>query len=172
MNAPIFQISRRLRRHQGGFSLVELMVAAAIMAIAVSGFYLTFGGANQLASRARLNTSAKIILASAINETLGSRWSSNHAPLCSVVTTGTPYSPKNEGQNASPVPRAHGKVSLFTSPNEEVVVEGDLIMISEVYVEPGGRERSDMRRVTFRLTYSYNGVAAPPLEMSTVITRE
>lgn len=167
---------RLSRRAQAGFSLVELLIAAAILAVTVSGFYLTFGGANELATKSRLNTSAKILLGAAVNEALSSRWSSNYNPEISQITSvWAKYDTKNEGLNARPVPRAaQGDVSFFTSPSEESVVTGKMERFTTAYTEPGtgGRVREDMRVVKFRVKYTYKGVDSPWLEINTVITRD
>lgn len=174
---------RLSRRAQAGFSLVELLIAAAILAVTVSGFYLTFGGANELATKSRLNTSAKILLGAAVNEALSSRWSANFTPEVAQVTTdaqGALFDTKNEGQNARPVARPanpltgtnRGVVNFFTAPNEDSVVVGEMRRFTSEYTEPGGRIRTDMRIVKFRVKYTYKGVDSPWLEINTVITRD
>ncbi|MBS0660070.1 MAG: prepilin-type N-terminal cleavage/methylation domain-containing protein [Verrucomicrobia bacterium] len=172
-SAPGFS---RLRRVPRGFSLVETLVAAAILAITVSGFYLTFGGANELATKARLNTSAKILLGAAVNEALSSRWTATNVPdvarNSSDTTAGELYNTANEGVNARPTARREGQVAFFTSPTEETVVMGELRKITTDYVEPGGRVRLDMKKVTFKVKYTYKGVDSPWLEANTVITRD
>lgn len=169
ISGPSIQSRRRL---QGGFSLVELLVSAAILAVTVSGFYLTFGGANELATRARLNTSAKILLGAAVNEAISSRWSSTFVPEVAQPADDVPYDTKNEGQNATPTARGPGVVSLFSSPTDETVVTGIMRRTTTSYTEASGTARLDMRKVTFRVQYTYRGVTSPWIEIQTVITRD
>src|SRR5476651_2640319 len=65
---------RSSSRKSAGFTLIEMAMATAILALTVGGFYATFGAANQYAINSRLQNSAKVILGAALNETLGTSW--------------------------------------------------------------------------------------------------
>ena len=69
----------RPRRRRGGFTLLEVMMSAAILMVAVVGFYGAFGASNQMAYAARVNTSARIQLDSALAQALTQPWRSEQA---------------------------------------------------------------------------------------------
>ena len=159
-------------RKSAGFTLLEMAVATAILALCVGGFYATFGGANRYAVNSRLQNSAKVVLGAAINETLGSTWykGMNVVDLPEVLkptaafdfANAVPYSlaavPENptvSQLNTGITPSmANGVVSLFTDPSQTTVVQARLDRIAITHPE-----RSDMMLVGFRLTFvDPNGV--------------
>ncbi len=169
-----------LHRRHDAFSLVEMMVAAAILALVVVGFYVTFGGANNLAVQSRLINSSKVILGAALNETLASHWQAGTTPevVRAPFDTVIPYSTQNEGKNAKPAARTDttpggtrtngdGVVGLFTGPDNGEVVIGYLDRI--VHEIP---ERSDLRSVTFQIKYFYQGKWSTTYEARTVVARD
>ena len=159
------------RKKSAGFTLLEMSVAAAILAVTVGGFYATFGGANQYAVNSRLQNSAKVILGAAINETLGTSWikAMNFVDLPEAVKptasfgwgSAVPYSlaalpntPTISQLNAGITPTMpNGVVSLFTDPSQTTFIQARLDRIAMVHPE-----RSDMTLVGFRLTFTDNGV--------------
>lgn len=154
--------------------MIEMAVSAAILALVVGGFFVTFGGANRFAISARLHTSAKIVLGAAINEALGTAWSTSVRKEVHQVTPGwVPYSIQNEGRFALPTPRADGEVSLFTTPGGTEVIPAKLQRW--VTQHP---ERSDMLLVRFRIVFEdqanqpgFQGRVMEPIEAYTVMTR-
>ena len=148
--------------------MIEMAVSAAILALVVGGFYATFGGANQYAVNSRLNTSAKIVLGSALNEALGTPWTvSVRNPVHFVTASPVPYSIANEGVHALPTPRADGEISLFTTPTGEEIVSAQLTRNAQVHPE-----RSDMLLITFTITWSYRGKPPQSLSAYTVVARD
>ena len=174
------------------FTLLEMAVAAAILAVAVGGFYATFGGANKFAVNSRLQNSAKVVLGAAINETLGSVWykGMNTVDLPAVLqptaafdfASSVPYSlaavPENptvSQLNAGITPSmANGMVSLFTDPSSTTYIQARLDRICITHPE-----RSDMMLVGFRLTFvdnngvdnRFEGRYIPPVYAYTIVAR-
>lgn len=169
--------------------MIEMVIAGAILALTVGGFYATFGGANQFAVNSRLQNSAKVILGAALNETLGTSWIKVLArpevltPTTSFdFSTSVPYNlgtvpgfPSVNQLNAGISPAlGAGYVSLFTDPSQTTVVQARLERIAVAHPE-----RSDMMRVGFRLTFydtnntpnMYRGRPIPPVYAYTVIAR-
>lgn len=167
-------LKRLSQRSSAGFTLVEMVVSAAILALAVGGFYATFGGANHFAIGSRLNTSAKIVLGAAVNEALGTTWTSSLRKEVHQSTAGwVPYSIQNEGRFALPTPRADGEISLFTTPGGTEIIPAKL----ERWVTQHP-ERNDMLLVKFRVLFEnqanqpgFQGRYVEPVVAYTVITR-
>lgn len=161
-------MSKRLtQRRSAGFTLIEMSVSASLLALVVGGFFATFGGANQFAVNSRLKTSAKVILGSCLNETIGTPWTSTFRKEVHFDTSGVfvPFSPPNEGRNALP-PKTDGEISLFTTPGGSETVTATLERSARV------GDRSDLMVIAFRTTYTYRGVAAEPLTAYTVVARQ
>ena len=151
--------------------MVEMAVSAAILALVVGGFFATFGGANQFAVNSRLNTSAKVILGSCLNETIGTPWTSTFRKQIHFDTGGAfvPFSPPNEGIFALPLgSHADGEISLFTTPGGDETVPATLERSAQVLTA----ERSDLMVVAFRVRYTYRGVPVQPLVAYTVVARQ
>lgn len=177
------------RRHSAGFTLIEMMIASALLSLTVGGFFATFGSANQYAVNSRLQNSAKVVLGAALNETLGTSWIKVLArpevltPTGSFdFSSGVPYNlgtvpgfPSVNQLNAGISPAlGNGCVSLFTDPSQTTVVQARLERIAIAHAE-----RSDMMKVGFRLTFydaantpnMYRGRFIPPVFAYTVVTR-
>lgn len=149
--------------------MVEMAVSAAILALVLGGFFATFGGANQFAVNSRLNTSAKVILGSCLNETIGTPWTSTYRKEIHFDTGGAfvAFSPPNEGKFALPLgSRADGAVSLFTTPGGTDTVPAILERAAQVGPRP------DLMLISFRVTYTYRGVTAQPLIAYTAVARQ
>lgn len=157
------------KRKTAGFTMVEMAVATAILALVVGGFFATFGGANQYAIQSRLQNSAKVVLSAALNEALGTAWVSGPVPNEVHQTTSGPvvYSIRNEGRFAQPTPRQDGEISLFTTPGGEEIIPATLTRWARPHPE-----RTDMLIITFSISWTYRGGAAQLLEANTVVTRE
>jgi prepilin-type N-terminal cleavage/methylation domain-containing protein len=167
-------------RKSAGFTMLEMAIAAAILAMAVGGFYATFGGSNDFAVRARLRNSAKVILGAALNEALGSRWiKSQTAPYVLQPCIETPYDlgalpgfPDLNHLNIGITPAVgtlgRGDVSLFTDPSQTSWVNGKLTREVAFHPEfPSG----SVVMVTFKFTYTYKGVPSQPMYAYTVVAR-
>jgi prepilin-type N-terminal cleavage/methylation domain-containing protein len=179
-------------RKSAGFTMVEMVVAAAILVVTVGGFYATFGGANQYAINSRLQNSAKVILGAALNETLGTTWikAMNLVDLPEVLkptstfafSSAVPYSlaalpssPTVSQLNAGISPTMpNGVVSLFTDPSQTTVIQARLDRIAIIHPE-----RNDMTMVGFRLTFidsngvdnQYRGRYIAPVYAYTIVAR-
>lgn len=184
--------NRLSSRKAAGFTMVEMAVAAAILAVTVGGFYATFGGANQYAVNSRLQNSAKVILGAALNETLGTNWikamnivdlpealkptaSFSFASAVPYSLAALPSSPTVSQLNAGITPAMpNGVVSLFTDPSQTTVIQARLDRIAIVHPE-----RSDMTLVGFRLTFldsngvdnQYRGRYIEPVYAYTIVSR-
>ncbi len=149
--------------------MVEMSVSAAILALVVGGFYATFGGANQFAVSSRLSTSAKVVLGSCLNETIGTPWTSTYQKEIHFDTGGSfvAFSPPNEGRNALPIgSRADGAISLFTTPGGQDTVPATLQRSARA------GERADLMVIGFKVTYTYRGIPVEPLTAYTVVARQ
>jgi prepilin-type N-terminal cleavage/methylation domain-containing protein len=170
--------NRFSHRKSAGFTMLEMAIAAAILAMCIGGFYATFGGSNDFAVKSRLRNSAKVILGAALNEALGTRWIAAQTPP-TVLQTCPPLTPYNLAAlpgtplinhlNIGVTPAlGSGEVSLFTDPSQTTWVTG--LLTREVTVHPQFPAGSVVR-VTFRFTYTYKGVASQPMYAYTVVTR-
>ena len=163
--------SRGLRSPRG-FTLVEIMMSSAILLIAVMGFYSVFGQSNQLAYAARLNTSARIQLDSALAQTLTETWRSEQSviPLILQPTAGwVHYLLPGEAEilvdpASTVVPPPTTNVTLLIDARRDSTAPDPL---APVPIVRGVLERNvvvdsafpNARRVSFRLTYG--GPSAP-----------
>ncbi len=151
---------RRLRQAHG-FTLVEVMVAAAVLVIAVVGFYAVFGAANQLAYAARVNTSARIQLESALSQVLTEPWRSEQDTNIPIVLQDTNdqwvrFNLPGE-QNIGTPPT---NVSLQIDPRRTDLISSPVIRgVLERKVKVDDPYSITARRVSFRL--SYGGTDAP-----------
>src|SRR5476651_1917477 len=139
---------RSSSRKSAGFTLIEMAMATAILALTVGGFYATFGAANQYAINSRLQNSAKVVLGAALNETLGTSWvkAMNLVDMPEVLKptaafdfassvpyslAGLPESPTISQLNAGITPAMpNGVVSLFTDPSQTTVIQARLDRIA------------------------------------------
>ena len=159
-------------RSPRGFTLVEIMMSSAVLLIAVMGFYAVFGQSNQLAYAARLNTSARVQLDSALAQTLTETWRSEQStpPLVLQPTAGWVHyllpgeaeilvDPANTAPNAPTT-----NVTLLIDARRDSTAPNPL---APVPIVRGLLERNvtvdtafaNARRVSFRLTYG--GPSAP-----------
>jgi prepilin-type N-terminal cleavage/methylation domain-containing protein len=171
--------NRISHRKDAGFTMLEMAMAAAILAVTIGGFYATFGGSNDYAVRARLRNSAKVVLGAALNEALGTRWTKvPGAPKVLQVTTGwedydigaLPGFPTVNNLNIGITPAlGSGDMSLFTDPAQNAVVTGHLRR--NVQIHPSYTASGSVVTVTFEFTYTYKGVTSQPMYAYTVVTR-
>ncbi len=189
LNEPVspanrMTITRSISRRSSGFSLIELMVSAAILALVVGGFYITFNGANEFAAKSRLNYSAKVILNSAISEALGARWKANSV-VPQVLSTptnpsgdgfalypGLPTDPGNQATDGSPYAQTNGVVSLYTTPPDlAIATPGDNLVVGTLK-RKATKVSPDLVLLTFKVEYSYKGVAIEPVIAYTAVSRD
>lgn len=152
-------LNSRSRRRTGVFTLLEIMMSAAILLVAVTGFYAVFGASNQLAYASRVNTSARIQLESALAQALTQPWRSEQAaPTVLVPTAGWErFLLPGESEIGAPptnvtllVDSRRVGTSLAPVPLMRGVLERNVQVDTSL---------SNARRVSFRLTYG--GPTAP-----------
>jgi prepilin-type N-terminal cleavage/methylation domain-containing protein len=147
-NMKSFAAADRVFRRSSGFSLVEVVVAAAVLAIVFMGAMQGFLFANKRAVASRLRTSARAVVQRNIEQALTQKFTISVTPAILAITspTGISYDDDGGGDNL---------VSICTEDGTGIAtVRGTLTRAVTAVTNPNG---ADIRRVTFTLSYTEGG---------------
>lgn len=150
-------------RNRSGFTLIETLIASAIIAITATSVYYAFLRMNNFAVASRCDTAAKIVLERAVNLAMTSDWRATTPPILTLTnpTTSKPFQPFNVDTG---VDDDNATVSLFTDPNSNSVITGVLSRQVVAYPVPAGKPPlGDLYRVTFRLDFKVHKRADEPV---------
>lgn len=145
------------RHQQSAFTLMESLIASAIIAITATGAYYAFLKMNDFAVASRCDTAAKVVLERAVNLAMTSDWRAFPPAVLNPCTDFKPFNIDNGADSAD------GSVSLFTDPNSNTVIVGNIYRQVLAYPDPAGKPLGDIYRVTFRLDFKQHKRAADPL---------
>ena len=154
----------RHRSQASAFTLVETLIATAIIAISATSIYYAFLRMNDNAVAARCDTTAKLILERAVNLAVTSEWGEAGAPPI-LALTGNDFVTFDLTTGAD----SDGSVSLFDDPNNNTIVTGTLSRQVLVYSASDGSAGmtalplGDVRQATFKLTYKVHKRAMDPV---------
>lgn len=132
-----------------GIMLVELMVAAGILALVLMSSISGLLSANRQAAAYRAMTAARLIVERNIENALALTWDSTEIPaiLGTTSASGLVYDDDGGGDNLV-------NIMVQNSAGTNVLVKGTLTRI--VTLEPNP-QNAPIRRVTFRLNYKFRG---------------
>jgi prepilin-type N-terminal cleavage/methylation domain-containing protein len=173
------------KRSSAAFSLVEMMIAAAVLALATGGIYAAFLQANKVAANARSLTAARFILQRAADQALTATWDLNaQAPEPGGGGGNLPeffnpdYPAGGDVQN-QPEPCSvtnnydpgveyppNNEVVLLADPHGDTIITGHLkrqISFSDSTTNP-----STLIRITFTLEYEVNGIPKTPQQLTVI----
>jgi prepilin-type N-terminal cleavage/methylation domain-containing protein len=181
--------SRPIIRRAAAFTLLEMMVASAILAVAIAGIYAAFLRANSLAASSRCITAARYILQRAADQALNLDWSPSQEPkdipaVLRITTEPNPddedgWVPFNFDQKMDYDPDLvrkgdydWGEVDLLADPRvNQPAIDGftgetprlvtGILLRRCCYIEGATTNAKTLVRVTFRLKYSVNGIEQP-----------
>ncbi len=182
---------RARRRRAVGFSLVEMLIATAVLAGAAMGIYAVFLRMNEAAADLRFYTSAKQLLERATTQALTVAWTTelettNKRPAI-LTPTGTLSGQDSEGfvvcdiDNSSTDPAYNnGIYSLFIDPNNNA--EGNMACtlhrkVKEVRMLPAGSvppqidDGKMLLQIAFKVTYTVHGRQKPSMYFYTARAR-
>jgi type II secretory pathway pseudopilin PulG len=151
-------------RRSSGFALLEVIVSMGlIMLIAVSATHSILT-VNRLSSRNRVLTAARAVVQRNVDNALSLTWDDSVEPAVLGITTGTAFDDDAGG--------VAGMVNLVIQKNASgtqiILLQGTLTRIVSAVANSEG---ADIRRITFRLNYTYQRVNYV-VEMTTIRTSD
>lgn len=155
-------LSFQSRSARSAFTLIETLIASAIIALTATGIYYAFLRMNDFAVASRADTSAKIILERAVNLATTSEWRSSVPPILSLTQV-PPATPVFKTFNPDTGADSDGSVSLFTDPQNNTVVTGTIYRQVVPYTDPNAKDLGDVYQLTFKLEYKLHKRADEPL---------
>lgn len=158
--------SRNIRSaHNRGFALVEVIMGAVLIGIVAVGSVQALGLLNRNATRNRVITNARAIVQRNIDTALSVTCTTSSVPAILAVTpaTGTVYDDDGGTPNVvTIVLEGTTSVQLAQGVVTRIVTN---VPTSQL---PSDCSAVDVRRVTFKLDYSYRGQAFPTYSLSTL----
>lgn len=148
------------RRQTSAFTLIESLIATAIIAVTATSVYYAFLRMNDFAASSRCDTAAKVVLERAVNLAMTTDWRTYTPPILASTDPGGAFQLFNvdTGENS-----VDGAVSLFTDPSNASVIVGTLSRSVVDYPAPAGKSLGDLRRLTFKLQYKLHKRADEPM---------
>jgi type II secretory pathway pseudopilin PulG len=147
-----------LKARNEAFTFTEVIVAAFVVltvALVTTQSMLTM---NQRAAESRLRTNAQVVVERSIQQAIGSAFTDTSSPQILTITpeTGVAYDDSGKGDNVVEI--------MVQKSGGPAIVTGRLTRIVRPVANP---ENADIRRVTFRLLYTFRGKPSV-YEMSTL----
>jgi type II secretory pathway pseudopilin PulG len=142
---------------EGGMTIVEIAIGAALLALVASGALASLVVLNRNAVRTRIMTNAKEIVQRNIESAVGLPFTSANVPaiLATTSASGAVWDDDGGGDNLE---------TIYVSRDGKQKMTGTLLRI----VQPeANAANADVRRITFHLDYSLFGRAAS-YEMTTL----
>lgn len=137
------------RSREGAFGLLEAIMAMGLIMLIALTTTQTFLISNRNAATNRVLTAARTIVQRNLDMALSQRFDSSTVPSILAITPAGGTVVDDDGT-------ADGQVNILVQKNGSTVttlVKGVLTEI--VTAEPNPPQNADIRRVTFRLTYSF-----------------
>lgn len=150
-------LSRRKTSRRSAFTLVESLIASAIVALTATSVYYAFLRMNDFAVASRCDTAAKVVLERAVNLAMTSEWRTSPPPILTTTDDFKAFDPDTGVDSPT------ARVSLFTDPTNQEVITGILSRKVVSYPTPLDKPLGDLVRITFKLEYRFHKHATDPV---------
>lgn len=143
---PAVRLTPHSHRKEGGFSLVEITVAAALIGLIAAAGIATLLVLNRNAVSTRIMTNAREIVQRNIEAAMGAPFSVGNVPtILTMPANKVIWDDDGGGDNLE---------TIYTSRDGADKVTGQLY---RTVVAESNKPSADIRRVTFRLEYTFRG---------------
>ncbi len=145
-------------RRASGVLLAEVMVAAGVLTMVIVGASQALLTANRIAAASRVLTGARAVVQRNIDTTLTVTFTQNSQPAILAITpaTGTVYDDDGGFDNT---------IQIAVQDNGTMVVASGIL--TRIVTAVANSDNADVRKVTFRLDYTYRG-RAESISMTTM----